>query len=221
MPRYRPSVIIRLAALALVVGGFALDHLGGSGAGSAAAVQATGTPAQMLLFKALPTPPDGSMAWAKVQSPTLRGVLDLDQFVQAYFDSAGQASGLTTEQQRGFQYAVRVDWQGDDGSYADAYIVHYSAASGALAFYSGQLKVSTAGYAGAGQVSGITDSKLYTDSTLDSFGNASVKAWAVAGSNVISLYTLTPSQPGTEAASRMIAAEYAAICGAAGCPAAS
>jgi hypothetical protein len=221
MPRRTPLVLARLAIPVAILVGIGIHNLSpGAVAASTAVVKPVGTPEQVALFNDLPKPPSGSTKWTNAQQETLRGVLTFDQTVDAYFEPSAQATAMTAEKTRGLQYSVRVNWITEDGdNYVEAFILHYATPAGALDFYQGQLKVNAAHYdtTGGGTVPGAVNSKLLVKGEPDTDGNDAAQGWAVAGANVISIYSLSPDAPAVSADTALMSAEYQALCGAAGC----
>ena len=177
---------------------------------NSAEVTLTGTPAQERYFGALPKPPSGAKAWEKTQGD--RGYLTPGAFVGAYYSADTQKDELAVAEQRGLDYAVRVNWHaGKD--YVDAFIIHFATPAGASSFYLDRLQSDQNSFDRSGSVTvpGIADSRIFVKKALDSYGNAGTAGIALDGDSVIVDAMLTPAVPGADELSTMMINEYTAL----------
>lgn len=84
------------------------------------------------LLHDLVTPPSGSQPWAVDSDNGPVGILNIQQAGNRIANDPGTFTA--EEHDRGFQYAVRENWKGGDGSQADVYLLQYAQPVGAQSF---------------------------------------------------------------------------------------
>ncbi|MFC1416806.1 hypothetical protein [Streptacidiphilus cavernicola] len=79
--------------------------------------------------------PHGSHPWPSSKTNGATGVLTLDQLLDRLADTAADRTTMSAEgKDQGFQYAVRKNWDGADGTQADVYLLQFASATGAQSF---------------------------------------------------------------------------------------
>ncbi|MBC3841313.1 hypothetical protein GXW82_16455 [Streptacidiphilus sp. 4-A2] len=158
--------------------------------------------------------PGQAQPWQSNSQDGPTGVLTLAQFAQRLADTAVDTQRVTDEEtDRGFQYAVREDWTGSDGSQADVYLVQFSSAGGAqsyvLACQDGN--ANTVGTSGTYQVPGAGDAMAYQRSGIDSQGNVYTEGYLVVGNVGVWVNFWTPAKADRAAVLALLKQQYAAL----------
>jgi len=156
--------------------------------------------------------PGNAQPWSSNSSNGPTGVLNLAQFL-ANFDPSNIPSDTAEEQDRGFQYAVREDWRGADGTQANILLLQFSSATGAQSF--------TLGYqGGAGDAVGTGgtypvphsgDSMAYEHSSLDKVGNIWTEDYAVVGNIAVDVDFWVPAKADRAEATALFQQQYAKL----------
>lgn len=178
-----------------------------SGPASAAAAD------QSRLLGDLVPPPGGSKPWEPSTENGPTGVLTLPQFVGVFDDSAHQPKDTAEETQRGFQYAVRENWNGSDGSSASILLLQFAAATGAQSFTLDYQSGAgdAVGSAGTFAVPGSGDAQAFEHDKLDGQGEIWTEGFAVVGNVAVDFNFWEPGKADRAAATALFQQQYAKL----------
>ncbi|MCC9311092.1 hypothetical protein LN042_29185 [Kitasatospora sp. RB6PN24] len=147
----------------------------------------------------LPLPP-GAHEW-----PADTGTQDLNSFVKLMYAPDAQQQELPLMTRRGFVVAATRGWRAQDGTQVHAYLIKFSAATGAESFYDGVTNTwrdhtdeGTVFDDASDQATGLSVTKL------DKLGNAGVILMTHRGDTAIYLHYFTAATPDQAGASALL-----------------
>jgi hypothetical protein len=161
----------------------------------------------------LVTPPKGSQPWADNSSNGPTGVLPLQQFAARFVMPSDNQRIIDEENDRGFQYAVREDWRGVDGSQANVYLLKFGSATGAQSFAleSQSGARSAVGTAGTYAIPGSGDAMAYQYPGPESDGNVRTETYAVVGDIAVVIDVWVPAQADRAEVQALVKEQYAKL----------
>jgi hypothetical protein len=188
----------------------------GSGGGATALPYTPmgGRPVEAQVLAALPKRPAGALPWDKANMPNALGLITAEQFIEADYKPTDWSNERSFQNRDGLQYAARQTWYDPaQGTYVDAFIIHYATAAGAQSYYLGALHAEAKVYDATGtfSVPGIPQSMVFVKTKLDSYGNATALGLGLAGNNVLHIVMLVPAAPDHAAAIALLTGEYKAL----------
>ncbi|WP_327071335.1 hypothetical protein [Kitasatospora sp. NBC_01302] len=150
---------------------------------------------QNRLLGDLVAPPAASKPWQADDQTGPSGILTLNQFAIRYAqaDRQGVIDKQTT---RGFQYAVRENWNTSDGQEADIVLAQFATATGAQSYTLGHQSSAgdKADAAGTYPIPNSGDTIAYDHRDLDSNGDILTESYAVIGNIAIDVSYWQPSK---------------------------
>jgi hypothetical protein len=163
------------------------------------------------LLQALTTPPSGSHPWPVNSDDGASGIIDLQQVADRLADDV---PGFTARQRdRGFQYAVRENWDAPDGTEADVMLLQFSSAVGAQSFaldyQAGDGNV--VGTSGTYTVPSSGNGQAFEHPKLTSDGNSWTTGYALAGNVAVAISFWRPAKPDREAVVALMQQQYRAL----------
>ncbi|QMU68432.1 hypothetical protein [Streptacidiphilus sp. P02-A3a] len=174
--------------------------------------RATAADQHRLLGDLVPLP-GGAQPWPVTSQDGPTGIQTLPQFVNSLVDASYAKQASTEETDRGFQYAVRENWNASDGTAADVYLVQFASATGAQSFvleYQGG-SGNDVGAADSYTVPGGGDAMAFQHSALDSNGDIFTEGYAVVGDIAIDLSFWTPAKADRAAVAALVRKQYARL----------
>ena len=185
----------------------------GSAPGKGSTGPATATAADRSRLESDLVPlPGNAQPWPANSSNGPTGVLNLTQFLTR-FDPSNIQSETAEEQDRGFQYALRENWQGSDGTQANVFLIQFASATGAQSFTLGFQggAANAVGTDGTYPVPHSGDSMAYQHSGLDNVGNIWTEDYAVVGNIAVDIDFWVPAKADRAQATALFQQQYAKL----------
>lgn len=158
--------------------------------------------------------PHQAQPWPANSQDGPTGILTLAQYInQLDVPAAQKQQNMAADTERGIQYLVREDWNGNDDTQADLYLLQFSTTAGAqsyvLALQGSQ--ADTVGTAGTYPVPGSGDAMAYETTKLDSLGNTYTEGYAVVGNVAIHLNFWVPAKTDRAKVIALLQQQYARL----------
>jgi hypothetical protein len=177
---------------------------------------ATDTPQDRnrLLHDLVPLPGDAH-PWGSSASNGATGILNLQQLLVRFTDgsAADKAKVTAEENDRGFQYAVREDWVGADGTQADVTLLQFATVTGAQSFTL-DYETSAEDELGKSAVFPVPDddtAKGYEHPDLDQHGYRWTEAYAVVGDIAVDIDFWRTAKPDRAAVIALVQKQLTAL----------
>ncbi|MFI9272912.1 hypothetical protein ACIGXM_19625 [Kitasatospora sp. NPDC052896] len=180
----------------------------------ASAAPAPATPAdQSRLVNDLVPLPSGAQPWRADSQDGPTGVLTPQQLIARIAEPSDQQRVTAEETDRGFQYAVRENWNASDGTQVDIDLLQFASATGAQSFvlaYQGGAG-DAVGTSGTYAIPGSGDAMAFEHAGLDSDGDIRTEGYAVVGNIALDINVWTPAKADRAAATALIQQQYARV----------
>ena len=173
---------------------------------------ATGADQQRLQGDLVPLP-GGAQAWPSNSQDGPTGVITLAQYLSRDSDATQVKQDTVVDTNRGFQYAVREDWNAADESQVDLYLLQFASASGAQSFVLDRQSGAgdAVGASGTYTVPRSGDATAYQHSGLDSQGNIYTEGYAMVGDIALEVNFWAPAKANRAAMTALFQQQYAKL----------